>query len=592
MIKKNYRRMILPLAVLACLTIMPFLATPSTAANPEPFFNISILAPNTNPNRNQWATIMVEQLPKIGIGIDTFDHTGWAQISPRTWDYPGPYPIPTYEEGGYDILFVGWSWGLDWDPSGMFDKDGWIPNGDNHYQYYSQEMDNAIGNYTQSFVTADRIEWAEEIQRILYRDVPASTIIYPLSLYPMAEDLTGMDGLLWASSYQPMENWEMGTETEFHYATPADFVDFHPHHYASVYDAQWLRQIYNGMIERQNGTRLWGPRIATSYDTDDGQTFTVTLDSNAKWADEVTLNASDIKYNYELLINPDYGSPDFGYYSKYIDENTVTIVNEFELTMEFVTPYVFQESNLAVDLIPKHIWEGVPPENHKSQAATWATSDPSKLIGAGPYKLEEYDPTGGTIHLTKNLYFADMAAGTDPNFEDVYFEFYSNKEGALSALSTGHIDMVDAQFAPDIDEVEGISGTYYRLVEDPGTQEMGYNCQHPYLGTGELCPIPGPESGRHIRTAIDHMIPRETIVDQILNGLGTPGVTPMPAVAIGFDEDLEPREYSIELAKEQMRAAGFEYPEDTAAGGIGLVALLGVLGLAGACQVIFLKRRK
>ncbi len=33
-------------------------------------------------------------------------------------------------------------------------------------------MDYAIYNYTQSFVLADRIEWAEEIQAILYEDLP------------------------------------------------------------------------------------------------------------------------------------------------------------------------------------------------------------------------------------------------------------------------------------------------------------------------------------------------------------------------------------------------------------------------------------
>jgi len=180
----------------------------AVGANPGPFFAISILAPNTNPARNQMAVFMVEQLPKIGIAIDVFDHTGWSQISPRTWGYPGPYPIPTYSEGGYDILFVGWSWGLDFDPTGLFDSPSITPVGDNFYQYNSQEMDWAIGNYTSSFVTADRIEYAKDIQALLYEDLPQITIIYPQSLYPMDVNFsqTSWDGLLWANNYQPMEN--------------------------------------------------------------------------------------------------------------------------------------------------------------------------------------------------------------------------------------------------------------------------------------------------------------------------------------------------------------------------------------------------
>ena len=117
--------------------------------NPEPFFYISILVPSTY---HQWittvASVMVEQLPKIGIGIDVFDHTVWAQISPRTWGYPGPYPIPEYSKGGYDLFFISWSWGFDWDPTGLYDSPSITPNGDNFYQYNNPEMDNAINSYT------------------------------------------------------------------------------------------------------------------------------------------------------------------------------------------------------------------------------------------------------------------------------------------------------------------------------------------------------------------------------------------------------------------------------------------------------------
>jgi ABC-type transport system substrate-binding protein len=428
--------MILPILVIAALGILPMLSAPAQAITVGPFFSISILAPNSNPARNQWATLMVEQLPKIGIEVDVFDHTSWSQIYPRTWDYPGPYPIPTYAEGGFDILFVGWGWGLDWDPTGLFDTPGIVPNGDNFYQYSSQAMDDAIGNYTASFITADRIEYAKDIQALLYEDLPQITIIYPRSLYPYAEGFSGWDSLLWASSYQPMENWELGSETDFHYAVPADFVDFHIYQYDSVYDAYWLRQIYNGLIERQPGTRQWGNRLATSFTSTDGLVWDVEINPNAKWADGTALTAADVNYSYNLLVDPNFGSPDLAYWQTYIDSDSVNIINDYEVQITFLQPYVFQESNLAVDLVPKHIWEVIDPADQEAQAITWAATDPNKLLGAGPYYLEDYDGTNQIIHLTVNPYFDDWS-GVTPNFDDIYFEFYSNKEGALSALATG-----------------------------------------------------------------------------------------------------------------------------------------------------------
>ena len=582
--------MILPLAVLLCLSVTPFLATETKAANPGPFFSIGILAPNTNPARNQWATLMVEQLPKIGIEVETFDHTGWAQISPRTWGHPGPYPIPTYAEGGYDILFVGNGWGLDFDPTGVFTTDGITPAGDNFYQYSSAAMDNAVGNYSQAFVFADRMEYAREIQELLLEDQPSIALVYETSLFPHVETLEGWDPLLWASEYQPMENWEIPGETEFHYASPADFEDFHPWLYESVYDAEWLTQIYNGMIQRDpSNNYAYGPRIATDFSSTDGLTYSVNLDPDAKWSDGEQITTDDIIYNYQLGVTPSLGLTTYSFNTLYWDNDSITKISDTEFTIEFLQTYVFQEGNLANSLLPEHIWSAIDPADHGSQAVEWAKNNPENFVGSGPFYLYDYDATNQVIHLKANEYFEDWF-GSAPKFDDVFFEFYGSKEGALSALASGAIDMLDYNFKALISEMN-IAGATYTLVDDPGNQEMAMNMEHPYMGTGELCPIAGEESAKHIRKAISHMIPREIICDEILEGLGVPGVTHWPKASVGFDETLDYYEYSIDLALQHMKDAGFDVTL-TNTGDIGIVVFMSILSLAGAIQVIFLKKRK
>jgi len=582
--------MILPLAVMLTLAVTPFLSTETSSANPGPFFSISLLAPNTNPARNQWATLMVEQLPKIGIEVDVFDHTGWAQISPRTWGHPGPYPVPTYAEGGFDILFVGWSWGLDFDPTGLYDTAGITPYGDNFYQYANPEMDWAIGNYTQSFALADRIDWLEEIQDILYEDNPTICIIYPLSLYPFVEGFTGWDGLLWASNYQPWVDWTIEGQTEFHYAVPADFEDFHIMTYESVYDAQWLRQIYNALIERDPlNDRAYGPWLAESFSSSDGQKYNVVIKDDAVWADGLPVTTDDVIYNYKLAVTPDLGGTGYSTYIKYWDNSSITKISDKEFTIDFLTPYVFQEGNLGIDLIPPQVWEAIAPIDHQTQAVEWANDNPEKMYGAGPYMLDNYDATNGIIHLVKNPHFTDWY-GKDPGFDDAYLQFYGSKEGALAALAAGDVDMVDAQFSPQFDEID-IPGVSYELIEDPGTQEMGLNMLHPWFGTGELCPIAGEKSANAIRKAISHIVPREIIVEEILNGLGAPATTGCPNVAIGYNTALEPYKYDINLALHYMKDAGFDV-SPTGITGTGLIVIVSILALAGASQVFFLKRRK
>ena len=522
-----------------------------------PYFSISILAPNTSLARNQWASLMVELLPSIGIGVDVFDYTGWNKISPRTWGYPGPYPVPTYAEGGFDILFVSWSWGLDWDPTGLYDSPAITPNGDNFYQYSNPAMDQAIESYTSSFLLEDKITYCKTIQALLYEDLPQISLIYPVSVYPHQENVNNFEGLLWANEYYPFHEMTIENQTTFHYATPADFEDFHIHTYESPYDAQWLHQIYNGLLERDpNLGNGYGPWLAESVSSTDGLAYHVKIKNEACWADGTALTTDDIIYNYQLAVTPALGGTGYSNNVLYWDNDSITKINDKEFTIEFLQKYVFQDGNLALDLIPEHIWGAIDPADHQTTVVTWVEDNPERILGAGPYMLENYNGTTGIIHLVANPHFVDWF-GAEPSFEDIYFEFYSNKDGALSALASDVIDMVDAQFSPRLEELN-ISGLSYTLVDDPGTQEMGINMMHPYLGTGELCPIAGAESAKHIRKAISHLVPREIICEDILNGLGIPATTGCPITAVGYDSSLLPYEYDINMAKYHMAQAGFD----------------------------------
>ncbi len=604
--RKITQKNILVMLVLASFIIAPLYGEKKiTGENPGPYFSISLLCPNTSPARNQWASLMVEQLPKIGIAVDIFDHTGWAQISPRVWGHPGPYPIPTYAEGGYDILFVGWSGGLDWDPTGLYDSPSITPNGDNFYQYNNPVMDNAIGNYTSSFVLADRIEWLEEIQAILYEDNPSIPIIYPLEVYPHNENVTNFSGLLWSEEYHPFYKMFIPGETEFHYATPAHFEDFHPYIFESVYDAQWLRQIYNGLLQRDSSINNgYSPWLCESFSSSDGLTYNVVIKTDACWADGTDLTTDDIIYNYQLAVTQSLAGTSYSSNIKYWDNSSITKTNDKEFSITFKQAYVFQDGNLALDLIPEHIWGAIAPADHEAASINWTNNHPEKMFGAGPYMLDDYNATNGVIQLEANPHFTDWH-GAAPSFDDIYFEYKSSKEAALAALAAGTIDMVDAQFSPQLNELN-LPGVSYTLVDDPGVQEMVINMEHPYLGTGDLCPNAGKQSARYIRKAISHILPREMICNEILNGLGRPGVTACPSVAIGFDDSLDYYEYSIETALQYMALAGFDAPVPTPTPtptpttstnssfniGIAVPVIIGIFALIGSSILIVNKRRK
>jgi ABC-type transport system substrate-binding protein len=249
---------------------------------------------------------------------------------------------------------------------------------------------------------------------------------------------------------------------------------------------------------------------------------------------------------------------------------------------------MFQESNLGLQLVPKHIWNTIPYDEMGAKANDWAISEPEKLFGAGPYKLQNFDSLNDIIHLTRNDYF-DNWTGITPYFSDIYFEFYSNKDAAINALSLGNVDMVDSQFSLRLEDIP--EEVKYEFIEGGSTQEMALNLIHPHFGTGEACPIAGPISAKYVRKAISHAVPREYICDELFQGIPEPSASVWPRISSVYNESLEPYEYNLDLALEYMRMAGYDVPPSPSIQvGITIPIFISIFSIIGT--ITYINKRK
>ncbi len=560
----------------------------------KPFFGVTILCPNTILERIEWATLITEKLPYIGIIADLIV-TNWSSISPRTWGYPGPYPIPIFAEGGFDLFFIGWNWGLDIDFVGLFDTPSITPDGDNHYQYSVPEMDWALGNYSRSFNQTDRLVYANTIQQLLYDDLPAIAILYPQKLLVLDENLEGSFNLLYKNNFGEIENWEIPGDSELHIAVHEDFNIFHNlKDRKNDSDSLWLKQIYQGLLVRDSDTLGWKGGIATSWTSNNGINYSIQLNPNAVFADGHKLNASDVEYTYTTYLN--YAFHDiYGWFCLPFDENAVNIIDEYEIVIDFLGAYVFQENHLSYGIIPKHIWESVLPEDQINQSREWALNDTldSNLLGAGPYYLDDYDNTTQVVRLKRNEYFKNWT-GIEPIFEYLYFEYYPTKESAISAYEAGSIDLIVPHFGITYQDLENLTSVTTTQIDACSTEELGFNMLHPYFGTGELCPIASAESAKHIRKAINYIIPRRNISRIITDNMSFPAITPWPLGSYGFNESLLPIEYDLVKAWEHMEAAGFVIEEQigtTSKYGLNLYVIF-LPVISGGVIITYSKRNK
>ena len=189
------------------------------------FFEFTVLSPNTSVARNLWDSMWVNDLKKIGIGVTEYIRTGWTDIIPRTFGYAvGNSLVPLYDDGGYDVLFVGYGWGLDWNPQGLYDSDGshLDGGGGNFYNFdltpaqiadksLTSDVEEIVADYLSTLDFTTRIEIVQDLQAELHQYIPVIAILYPQSHWGMSTSLVNIDPLL--LSVSALE-WDQVTQSD------------------------------------------------------------------------------------------------------------------------------------------------------------------------------------------------------------------------------------------------------------------------------------------------------------------------------------------------------------------------------------------
>jgi ABC-type transport system substrate-binding protein len=210
----------------------------------------------------------------------------------------------------------------------------------------------------------------------------------------------------------------------------------------------------------------------------------------------------------------------------------------------------------------------------QSQEETTQSYTANGPIGTGPYIYKGYDPTTFTSTLVKNENYwnkGTLEAAGEFGVQEYLVQSIDGSDAAISALKAGDADVLDSQYHLET-QLSSIQQPWgdYATYDAFGVQELGFNMQHPIFGTGVDTPLGksdptrAAEAARYVRQAMSHLIPRQEIIDTILGGAGSPGVTtPIMRISAGFDTSLEPYSYNVTLAKELLTKAGYNTASST-----------------------------
>lgn len=298
---------------------------------------------------------------------------------------------------------------------------------------------------------------------------------------------------------------------------------------------------------------VYHPQLASSIETEDNKTFTVTLASEANWTDGTPVTADDLLYTVDVITNPAVGSS-LAYYFNILEgtddagtspdgvsgtsvikvnDKTVQMITKYEVPLDLFNDFIGKN----LKCLPSHVFSDVDP-------ATLYTNPQivTPEVTNGPFTLEEFQ-AGQYVRLSAN---PDYFKGA-PKLDELYFVTL-NSSNITAQLLSGEIDMnwpsVGNIPISDYETVETAENLQAYRVSSCTNQVLWMNNDT----ISDVC----------VRKAISAAIDRPLIADSLLKGYAEALVLPFPSISPYYDADNQDIALNQDLARELLEEAGWD----------------------------------
>jgi len=270
-----------------------------------------------------------------------------------------------------------------------------------------------------------------------------------------------------------------------------------------------------------------GPRLATSWEQIDDDTWRFGLREGVMFSDGTPLDAADVAHSIARTtsgtINGETGVKFFGgldISTEVVDAQTIDITTD---PAQPILPVLMS----TMTIVP----EGTPMDAH--------TRNP---VGTGPYVFDEWQ-VGQRISLSRNPdYWGDA-----PEVQGATYLFRSDQSVAALMVQNGEADIVPNLAVQD--------------ATNPDTDFSYPNSETFFLRIDTQVP---PLDDRRVRVALNLAIDRDAFKGTILSADVQSATQIVPPTTIGANEDLVPYPYDPDKARSLLDEAGADgVPVDT-----------------------------
>jgi peptide/nickel transport system substrate-binding protein len=284
--------------------------------------------------------------------------------------------------------------------------------------------------------------------------------------------------------------------------------------------------------------------------SDDGLTWTFKIRSGIKFHDGQPMTANDVAFSVNLYKN----NGDFIYLNAYTanfdtveakDDSTVVItLTDAVPNMDYLLSYLY--------IVPEHIWKDY------AEAPASTEYENVEMIGTGPFKMVEYSPNEFVRLGANKDHF-----GNPPKIDEVIFQTFESQDVLVQSLKSGQVDMITEMPATAVETLKGdaniqvVTGAPFA----PDISDIIFNQADPEncpTDAGGLCTGHPALRDRNVRLALAHATDKQKLIDVVLLGFGTPGLT-LIADGLGrwYNDSIKDYEFDVAKANQILDDAGY-----------------------------------
>lgn len=314
----------------------------------------------------------------------------------------------------------------------------------------------------------------------------------------------------------------------FVYGNDADIVNIAPILLTNTVSSVVSYQIHEPLVKYEGNYEL-KPALATEWSTsEDGLTWTFRLRPDVKWHDGEAFTSEDVKYTYELMLDPA---------TKSLRRQNFLIIDEIDASDPLTVVFHLNEPHgpfldkmTQIPIMAAHHTPGVGLENYNMNP-----------MGTGPFKFKEWVPDDHVTLVANEDYW-----GGKPEIETLVFKPIPEPSVRAMALSKGEIDYANNLTSED----------FANLQQSKKVQAFSIpQLRFAYLGQNNRYWL---FQDKKVRQAMAYAVDKQTIIDDVYKGAARPSVGPYAAINEAWhNPSVKSFDYNPDLSRQLLAEAGW-----------------------------------